>query len=102
MQMGKRKAVRSTNSTEMPSTPILYFRPANQVWVSWNWKPARLGLKSATTKMVRAKVASVVASAIQRAAEAVPSPSLPKARIMRIPATPISGAKVVRDRRPVI
>ena len=40
MHSGIRNAVRTTNSTEMPSTPILYLmEPPSQAISSTNWKP---------------------------------------------------------------
>ncbi len=41
MQSGIRKAVSTMNSTEMPSTPILYLmEPPSHSISSTNWKPA--------------------------------------------------------------
>src|SRR5579875_3362089 len=78
--------------------------PANPWKSSTNWKPGWLDSKLATMTMDRARVASVVQSAIHlelRAIEASPARP-PNQRRIRMAATPISGAKVVRLRMPVM
>ena len=48
MQSGIRNAVSTMNSTEMPSTPILYLmEPPSQSISSTNWKPGVLLSKCA-------------------------------------------------------
>ena len=72
-------------------------RPENQTESSTNWKPDCERSKDATSRTDRARVASVVASAIQRAAETARGFSpLPNARSTKMAATPIRGRKVVR------
>ena len=67
MQIGIRNVVSITNSIEMPSTPILYFRPPSHAPSSTNWKPADPLSKCIQIGIETTKVRIVVHSAIQRA-----------------------------------
>src|SRR3569623_1535746 len=77
--------------------------PANQLKSSVIWKPDWAGSNCTVTMIDRAKVASVVAMAIQRAPSLARSALFPLSSLSRtMHATPSIGVKVVRERMPGI
>ena len=93
MQSGMRKAVRTTNSMEMPSTPILYLMGPSHARSSTNWKSGLAGSKLIQMISESANVKSVVQSAIQRAF------CLASELRKHMKIATVAGRKVTTDRR---
>ena len=97
MVSGMMKVVSITNRTEIPSTPILYFRPSNQSPSSTNWKPVSWLSKPNKMNSETMKVAVVAKSATHFALRCAASSS-PRRNSARIRAA-TAGMKVVMERR---
>ncbi len=97
MVIGIRKVVSSTNRTEIPSTPSLYFRPAIHVASSTNCMPVLAGSKSFSRIKDTNNVAVVAISASHLALRCAAA-SLPRRNSASTTAA-TAGRKVMRERR---
>ena len=94
---GIMNVVSMTNSTEIPSTPSLYFSPSNQSRSSTNWKSVFCGSNPASTKSDTRKVITVATRATHLALRCAAASS-PRRKMARIAAAS-AGMKVTRESR---
>ena len=97
MVSGMMKVVSMTNSTLIPSTPILYFSPSSQSRSSTNWKPVSFG-SNPTRMKIDTMNDNVVAISATHLAFRCAAASSPRRKIARIAAA-MAGMNVVMESR---